>query len=387
MMERNITSGILLICCCIFCYNCSNNNKVRIVADAAYVIDINKAEEKDVFHLSDIVEKVRPIRLEETDYALIGEIDKIQAFDNNIFVLDAYIAKKLFVYDMNGKYIQQIGAMGQGPDEYMGVLSFCIDTDKKEIYLLDYWKYRLLKYRIEDGKLLDKINLPHDISYSDLVYVENNIYMCITHDNYEENDNLLFKIDLKTKKITEYLSAGEIFNTNKNIQSGWFFYGNSPKYSRYYAATVFSCKEDGVYPYIAVKSDDWVHGEDVYDDNSMTDIIKENYAYVIIDYYESDACIHFNYCKGSKTRHIAYNKQTGVTYHYLSIVNDINYRVDGSNFYNVMSVNSKYVYDMMYSNIALSFLKEEKFSLELERQMELLDLDEEGYVLLEYEFK
>ncbi|MDR1554121.1 MAG: 6-bladed beta-propeller [Prevotellaceae bacterium] len=94
-----------------------------------YIIDIDKAEEKGVFYLSDIVKKVRPIRLEETDYALIGEIDEIQVFDNHIFVLDILIAKKLFVYDINGKYIRQIGAMGQGPDEYMGISHFCIQTD------------------------------------------------------------------------------------------------------------------------------------------------------------------------------------------------------------------------------------------------------------------
>jgi hypothetical protein len=92
-MKKDIFTGLLPICWfCILCCNCSSNGIQTV--NALHVIDIDNAEEKGVFYLSDIVKKVRAIRLEETDYALIGEIDAIQAFDNNIFVLDAFIAKK-----------------------------------------------------------------------------------------------------------------------------------------------------------------------------------------------------------------------------------------------------------------------------------------------------
>jgi hypothetical protein len=215
MFPKNITFKWLMLCWfCIFYYSCNNSKEIQI-PDATYIIDIDKAEEKGVFYLSDIVKKVRPIRLEETDYALIGEIHEIQVVNNQIFVLDMLIAKKLFVYDMNGKYIRQIGAMGQGPDEYMGISYFCIDPDRKEIYLLDYWKNRLMKYRIEDGKLLDKIDLPRGISYAEIAYVEGNIYADITHDNPDESDNLICKIDLKTGEFKEYISA-EIYNADWN---------------------------------------------------------------------------------------------------------------------------------------------------------------------------
>jgi hypothetical protein len=292
---------------------------------------------------------------------------------------------------MNGKYIKQIGTFGRSSDEYLGILSFCIDPGKKEIYLMDYWKYRLLKYRIGDGKLLDKINLPNDISYSSIVFVEGCIYASITHDNYEDNDNLLLKIDLKTGKFKEYLSAKKIFNTNSNVQSGCFIASSPPKYGRFYANTLFSCKKDSVYPYIAVKSNDWVKGSDVYDDNSLSDFIKNDRAFIISpnNYYENDICVHFDYRKGKNGYHIVHNKQTGATYHYRSIVNDINYSGKDSevNYYNIMSINSKFAYDMMFSEPTLDFLRDGKFSPELAKQLELLNLDKEGYVILEYEFK
>jgi hypothetical protein len=384
---------LLKICCfCIFYYNCSDSSKVQNV-DARYVVDIDVVEEKeDVFLLSDIIKKVRPILLEETDYALIGDIDEMQVFDGNIFVLDILIAKKLFVYDMNGKYIRQIGTVGQGPDEYMGIASFCIDSARKEIYLLDYWKNRLLKYRIEDGKLLDKIDLPQNISYSDIAYVENNIYASITHDEPDKNNNLLFKIDLETGKFEEYLNA-KIFSTglNQNIRGG-IIKSNYPKYSGEYTNTVFLCNKDGVYPYMTVKSKDWVRNGDIPatedDDNIIYESIrKKERAYNIRHYFENDTCIHFEYRHRKNTYHIVYNKQTQVTYRYQSTLNDIVSRTDYNPVYNLFSINSKFAYDRMYSAVVLLFLSEEKFSVELTKQLELLTLDEEGFVIMEYELK
>jgi hypothetical protein len=333
---------------------------------------------------------VRPIHLEETDYALIGEIDEIQVFDGHIFVLDIFIAKKLFVYDMNGKYIRQIGTMGQGPDEYMGILSFCIDPDKKEIYLLDYWKTRLLKYRIEDGKLLNKIDLPRGISYSDIAYVEGNIYADITHDNPDESDNLICKIDLKTGEFKEYISA-EIYNANWNENLGCgFIRDNLLKYRGSYTNTVFACKKDGIYPYMTVKSTDWVRNGDILTneegEEDLRKVIEKGRAYDIHNYFENDTCIYFQYYKKEYTYHIVFNKQTQVTYRYQFTVNNMRYSFD--NFiYNLYSVNSKFAYDWMFSEIALSYLKEGKLSSELAKQVELLNLDEEGYVILEYELK
>jgi len=287
---------------------------------------------------------------------------------------------------MNGKFIRQIGTSGIGPDEYQGIFSFCIDSDRKEIYLLDHWKTRLLKYRIEDGKLLDKIKLPRGISYSDIAYVEDNIYAVITHDNPDESNNLLFKIDVKTREIKEYIST-EIPSSGWSNIKGRFIKDNIPKYRGSYTNTVFSCRKDSVYLYMSVKSKDWVRsGEIPLTDEDYRAFNEKGRAHDIHKYFENDTCIHFSYFKKGNTYHIVYNKQTQAIYRYQSTVNDINYRFD-STVYNLFSVNSQFAYDWMYSNTVLYFLKKEQFSSELAKQIELLNLDEEGFLILEYELK
>jgi hypothetical protein len=387
----------LLIICYVYisCFNChTNKDKVQTIA-SIYNIDVDQAKEKGDFYLSSIVKSVRPILLEEPDYALIGDVYEIQVLDNQIFILDMLIAKKLFVYDMNGKFVRQIGVIGQGPGEYLGIWDFCIDSDRKEIYLFDYWRSKLLKHRISDGKYLHTINLPLGITYSRIAYCDNNIYASIAHDNLGESDNLLMKIDLKTEKFTEYISA-DIYNSGWTTLSHREFYKNKPlRYSGRYMNTVFAIENDTLYPYFTVKSKDWVQRNDILSDEKMKleedydyeDIFnKKGRAFSIKNYIENDSCIHFEYRKETYS-HIIYNKKTQTTYRYYPIIDDF---ADISRIYNsyyFWYVNSKFAYRLSTSEAMSSSLKKSMLAPDLAKQVEALKLEDEGFVILEYELK
>jgi hypothetical protein len=143
---------------------------------------------------------------------------------------------------------------------------------------------------------------------------------------------------------------------------------------------------------MSVKSKDWVQNDDIpvtEDDDwgvIMRALSEKGRAYDIRSYFENDTCIYFRYKHGKSRWYIVFNKQTQKTYRYQSVINDVNYNYDET-VYNLMSANSKFAYDWMYANTVLSFLEKGKFSSELAQQLELLTLDEEGFVVLEYEFK
>jgi hypothetical protein len=379
-----------IFCCIIFSQSC-NNSEVPAI-DATYIIDIDRAEKKDKFHLSDIVKSVKPILLEETDSSLIGYIDELQVFDNNIFVLDMYIAKKLFVYDMSGKYLKQIGVLGQAPNEYRGISDFCIDHSKKEIYLLDYWKNRLLKHRITDGKYLHTINLPRNMSYSGMIYHDNNIYIGFVHDDSAETDNMLMKIDLKTEEIEEYISA-------KTYSLGWsahprciFDKNERLTCIKRYMNTIFSIDNNGVHPYIFVKSKDWIQKKDILSEEELETkdeeaIFTERHrAYEIMNYIENDTVVHFDYRKEQR-RHITYNKQTGVTYNYKHIVNDFEDILQKHNGYYFKHITGKFAYKPTSSSSISYYLEHGMLDPELASKLKALNLNEEGYLILEYELK
>jgi hypothetical protein len=128
----------IFICLCVFssCKQKKTEKETNLEEPAIYTIDLDNIKIIDTFKMSSIFEKARAIILEETDYSLIGSIDKLQIFSNYIFVLDGSIARKMFIFNRkDGRYLRHIGSFGQGPGEYLEVRDFCIDTVKRDIYI------------------------------------------------------------------------------------------------------------------------------------------------------------------------------------------------------------------------------------------------------------
>ncbi|MGW8121887.1 6-bladed beta-propeller [Roseivirga echinicomitans] len=84
--------------------------------------------------IESIVKEVKQVKLEETDESLIGLIHKVEKTDEYIFVLDAN-GPRVLQFDLNGKYIKEIGRNGNGSNEYANLTTFTIDNNLKHIYL------------------------------------------------------------------------------------------------------------------------------------------------------------------------------------------------------------------------------------------------------------
>ena len=99
--------------------------------------------------LTDTVVQIVP--LETTDEALIANIDKIDIKNNRIYIMDRH-AKSVYVYDMNGKYLNRINNIGQGPGEY-AFLSYMTVTDSTVI-VIDHLMEKQIEYQIPSMKFL-----------------------------------------------------------------------------------------------------------------------------------------------------------------------------------------------------------------------------------------
>ena len=111
--------------------SCSSKQKPQQVQDenkqlekSFYTIDLSKdfsGSDNETLLLSDIVEDVEYVKLETTDDCLVtsNSFTSIFATDEDIYVLNkTYTNEKLFRFDRKtGKFISQIGSIGQGPKE------------------------------------------------------------------------------------------------------------------------------------------------------------------------------------------------------------------------------------------------------------------------------
>jgi hypothetical protein len=151
--------SIFLFIAVVLLLACANEQK-KIGRPVNHEIDFdynNCVEDFDLGTLTDSVMQIIP--LETTDEALIANIDKIEIRNNQIYIMDQ-LAKSVYVYDMNGKYLNRINKVGQGPGEYTN-LSYMTITDSVVI-VLDHFIGKQIEYQIpslqfwQEERIFDK---------------------------------------------------------------------------------------------------------------------------------------------------------------------------------------------------------------------------------------
>ena len=125
------------------------HNKKGLSVIQAYQLTSNNLSEEQIMKCTKIV------RLETNDDCLLAYPKGIKMYGDMIFVLDQRDC--LYSFDSTGKFLRQIGRIGQGPEEYYGITDFYIDREKRQIGLIDTGSSMVTRYTLE-GKFVDKIH-------------------------------------------------------------------------------------------------------------------------------------------------------------------------------------------------------------------------------------
>ncbi len=116
-----------------------------------------KKEESEFFHidvpaaietqkdipLSEIAESITYIPLETNPKGLLGYIIKIVKTSSAIYVSDM---EKVLKFTPDGKFIRQIGKLGNGPGEYGNAPEFVVAESANSIYITDFRNRSILKF-------------------------------------------------------------------------------------------------------------------------------------------------------------------------------------------------------------------------------------------------
>ena len=101
--------------------------------------------------LSDLVEELQFVKLDNREEALVGETSAVLSDNYVLFLADRYAGNmpcKLFRKD--GTFINKIGSFGQGPGEYVeNIYDAQIDEKHGRIYLLPWITDRILVYNLK----------------------------------------------------------------------------------------------------------------------------------------------------------------------------------------------------------------------------------------------
>lgn len=157
MKEKTIFLSLGLIL--LLCTNC-NKPLLPNLYDMGIQDTINVPDIRCV-PFDSIIESVHFLPLETNDACLIKQIHNIKLNDSLIFINDDRC--RILVFDMKGNYLRQIGAKGNGPEEYLEIKDFFLNKDTIEI--LDFRKIEC--YSISGKHLLRK-------KFKNLENLENN---------------------------------------------------------------------------------------------------------------------------------------------------------------------------------------------------------------------
>ncbi|WP_291528836.1 6-bladed beta-propeller [Bacteroides sp. UBA939] len=155
----------VIFCVCFMFCGCSTNKKQKMsVKETDTVSTIHLSDnviEVSQLPLSEAVAKVETVPLEMTDESIVASIDKIHVTDSDIWIKH-YKDERILRFSRSGKFLNLVGKIGQGPDEYIRLFDFNVDEKQKEVYIISIlngvkvydfegnYKRRMNNVRIDD---------------------------------------------------------------------------------------------------------------------------------------------------------------------------------------------------------------------------------------------
>lgn len=163
-----------------------------------YIAEIKRLNDIEEFIPEEFIKDEKYIKLISTqDNYLFKEINKIKIVNDKIFILDGRL-KKLLVFGLDGVSLAKIGNQGNGPNEYIDIADFDIDSGGN-IYTIDGRLDKMFIYN-SDYDLKKVIPLPFEVDI-----------LSIT-----EDDNIMFGLSAWNKGENE---GASVIKTDKNLKT------------------------------------------------------------------------------------------------------------------------------------------------------------------------
>lgn len=206
-----------------------------------YMATYTGKEKKVTVPLSDLVESCELIRFENTDEALISANFTLIT-DKYIGVRQSQAPYKLF--DRTGKFVSNVGAIGQGPGEYSIIIhDDVIDEKNQRIYLSPFYGKKIMMFDLQ-GKSIKDIPLPYQVK-KPKISVDGDI-ISIVHMPFQGDKALALQVDIDGNVLSEYPASENIMANN--------FDGEVFSYKNSNAFDFFHTSMDTLFHYISQKN-------------------------------------------------------------------------------------------------------------------------------------
>ena len=197
-------------------------------------------DQRNSLLLSKITDEIKSIELELTDESMLNSdhLDHVLLFDDNIIISDG---EKIFLFDMEGKFIRTIGSKGQGPGEYSSKINHITIDEKNKILIVQadikIICYDLYGKYLKESKIIIK-GLQNRIE--DMCFINEELFVISQNIMIIPNSNDVYQINsvfYKFNKDLDVIDSCIIHNDYYEIYAG--IYNPNPNYLFYRDTTVF----------------------------------------------------------------------------------------------------------------------------------------------------
>jgi len=206
-MKTNLIFATLAFClvACSGSKGDSSVSEIMINGNKMYVTTLNKINSKPItLPLSKLVEECTLVQLETNDDIMVGPYPVVTITDNYIGVRES--GRPYMLFDRSGKYLRNIGSIGQGPGEYIRTLhDDIIDEKNGLIYLSPNFQDKILVYKIS-GEFVKSIHLPMIVFYAKIFLYDNTLTVIHIPDT-NRGLSIAFQYDIHTDKMIVELAS------------------------------------------------------------------------------------------------------------------------------------------------------------------------------------
>ena len=197
---------LFIVCLLLFlCFSCqhSKQNSNTLQQDIVYIHseDLKKLSSIDPLQL---IDSCSYIPLDNS--VLIGQVKNLQITDQYLFLVNI-TNDSLYVFNLKGKFLNTIGTLGRGPQEYITLKSYCVSPDNDTVIIYDHHK---LSFYTRDNHFIRSVDLSKHIPIKQYVSPVNDIY-------YAAPGKILLKHNMITGSKTFYSIYDYNLNRLENI--------------------------------------------------------------------------------------------------------------------------------------------------------------------------
>ncbi len=261
------------------------------------IIKIPEDVGESTIKLDSLISDFKFIILETKEECLIGSINKVLSVEG-FFIIHDKGNNTITRFDSEGKFINQIGSVGQGPNDYNEAYDVSINELKSEISVLDLKGRKLVKYRL-NGELADVT--PMKFLFQQLEYLKGimvtNVYRSFNkHIPEIGNNKIAFAsedqgiVSVSQKYVENDRNTYTSANPLKKFMDRVYF--NDPYYNR-----ILRIKDQDVYTEFSFdfgnKGWDAKLDFDLLDDEDIKELIKD-YWFFNGEFVASSKCLYFS---------------------------------------------------------------------------------------------